>query len=323
MERSELLQLSKGAFAKWEEHLKTYERNQLTFVRKKNRPAEELVSSGRTYTKEQAVKSVERIAKYVGMGYGISLSTVRDMHLVAVPAVWAGEEALMACPGLTMIVCPDGKAMLYYKNRKVKVFETDEHIADIRQKQQDAVNALGALATDAEKTEAMQEVSKADEDLTDMFGTPTYIIEGITKADMLDPDTQAMMRENADTADFASSYWASLLQERDKNRMSVGHSARNGVPRIATKKQKTKAVQAFAEQIKKDLNGGQSVIYSTDKELNDTDAEASLEDAKQAMAEGVLSMMVERGKVTVFANGEHIVYQSDESRAREGDPSVM
>ncbi len=334
MEREEIERFVKKALVVWEKSRDAYCSNLPKYGKKARALNPDIVSGGKIYNDKARAKAFERSAKYLSYG-AVMLSTISELHLTGIPlqsemtsdmrSVWPSEEVLMNCGGMTMVVCPDGKAVLMYDGKKVKVVESDEHKADLVAREGVLV-AGGATAEDAHKT-----VQAEDLDMNGMFGGQHHVIQGVNIAGPVDPASVDRMNENAITAKIASEQWAQILEVRDKDRRITSKDIRNGIPAIAWKKKKEEAIKAFGEEIASQLNGGTSIIYSTDKEFNNIEATSTVDAVRRSMRQGGkhVSMMVERGKVTIFSNGlgERVIYQSDESKAREasagassGDP---
>ena len=333
MVEEQIVKLVKDSVELWGKASKNYRDNQPKFGKKARAINPKHIEGGRFYNNRQIEHAVESAVKKITLhNRAVVFSTITDLNSGLIPGIgiplqadmtpdmqssWPGEEVLKRY-GLTMVICPDGKTVMLYDDKVVKVLETDEHKQDL-QRRVDAARAAGVSEED------IQKLSESDIDMNGMFGGGYIQIAGTDLASSIDTETAWKMAKNLTTARVACGHWAQLLETRDKDRKITPKAVRNGIPAIAWKKKKAEAMMVFSEEIARELDNGTSMMYSTDKEFNGVEATSVVGEVREKVKNGSnhVYMMVEPGKVSILSSGlgERVIYEDTTTpAASSGDP---
>lgn len=210
---------------------------------------------------------------------GVIMSTTARLDMCSARDAWPGVDALKALPGVTVVCEADGRVEVFYKGEQTTIYVSDD----------------------------LKSAGREDARFDERFG-----IKQVLGANPLFEGMDDERRKRViETAKAGAIIWAMAILSAKNNDNGMTHETRSGLKNW--KKTGVSIETQFVSDLR-DVGETGSMVYSSDPELDNLIGDDFVvDDARDAMAAGAISMHIQEGKITIFDGGEEkIAYTSDD-----------
>lgn len=263
----------------WEYSIAELEKKKNVFKRTSGKIGKFLTVGGKSARQAESNKRRQRLQGNLSNPFykGVIMSTDTRLDLVSAGDIWPGVDQIKALQGVTVVCEAEGRVELFYGGHQATVYVSED---------------LKSAGLEEAKFDERFGIKK------DLNANPLF--EGM--------DEERKKRVAA-TAKAGAIIWAMVLASAKENKTGMSDDARKGLMKW---QKPSRPMEEELVQVLREIGETGSVVYSSNPDLDDLVDDKAVDDVRDAMTAGTISMQVQEGKVTIFDGEEKTAYTFDE-----------